>query len=237
MQPEPAFVLHTRPYRETSLLVDFFTRNYGRFRAVAKGYRGSKNRTKGLNPYTQLLIRWTGKSELKTLIHTEQSPAPLALKGDCLFCGFYLNELLLRLLGENDSHEEVYDSYINVLTELASNTSIEYSLRKFEFSLLEQIGYALTLNTEAEHGKSIAAEQEYWFDPNVGFLLKTHINSTRKQINLFKGEELIALENRDFIAFPLAAKRLMRLALEPHLGEKPLLSRNLFSKMMPAKNI
>ena len=231
MQPEPAFVLHTRPYRETSLLVDFFTRNYGRFRAVARGARAAKIGTKKLNPYTQLLIGWAGKTELKTLTHVEQSSSPLTLKGDCLFCGFYLNEILIRLLAENDPHEEIYDNYAHVLAQLAGNEPIEHSLRTFEFSLLEELGYALVLDADTQTGEKISPEKEYWFEPNIGFSLKEGIYSKGASANLFKGGELLAFKNHDFNAIPLTAKRLMRLALEPHIGEKPLLSRNLFSKL------
>ena len=231
MQSEPAFVLHTRPYRETSLLVDFFTRNYGRFRVVARGSRGAKIGTRRLNPYTQLLIGWTGKSELKTLTHIEQTSTPLMLKGDCLFCGFYLNEILIRLLAENDPHEEIYDNYAHVLAQLAGNASIEHSLRTFEFSLLEELGYGLALDSDAQTGEKISPEKEYWFEPNIGFSLKEGVYKKDTSANLFKGEELLAFKDHNFNAIPLTAKRLMRLALEPHIGEKPLLSRNLFSKL------
>ena len=237
MQPELAFVLHTRPYGETSLLVDLFTRSYGRFRAVSRGSRGTKAKTIRLNAYSQILISWSGKSNLKTLTQVELSSAPLTLKGDGLFCGFYLNELLIRLLAENDPHQTVYDDYVNVLDRLASDTSIACSLRSFEISLLQELGYGINLSTDAESDEAIAPEKEYWFEPNVGFLLKQSHDSDRKLINLFKGEDLISFREGIFYSAPLSAKRLLRLALEPHIGEKPILSRNLFSKIKTPKSI
>lgn len=232
IEAEPAFVLHSRPYRETSLLVDVFTRHYGRFRAVARGARGAKKRTTTLSPYTPILISWSGKSDLKTLGNIEQSGLPLLLKGDGLYCGFYLNELLLRLLAENDPHEKLFDGYLDVLTKLVQGKSVEPSLRAFEFSLLEDIGYGLVLDTDAESEEPIRDGQQYWFEPTVGFILKqdTHLNS--EAVNWFQGGELLAINSGDnpSRATAASAKRLVRLALQPHIGDKPLLSRALFAR-------
>lgn len=234
-EAEPAFVLHSRPYRETSLLVDLFSRHYGRFRAVARGARGTKKGTKVLNPYTPMLISWSGKTDLKTLGNVEQSGAPLLLTGDSLYCGFYLNELLIRLLAENDPHEKLFDTYFNVLTKLAGQEPVEPSLRMFEFSLLEEMGYALVLDTDAESGESIIAGREYWFEPTMGFTLKQDIRASSNAPNWFQGDELLAMGAGDYKAraTAVAAKRLIRLALQPHIGDKPLLSRGLFVRTAP----
>jgi DNA repair protein RecO (recombination protein O) len=235
MQPELAYVLHTRPFRETSLLVDLFTRSYGRVSAVSRGSRGKKRAIK-LNAYSQILVSWTGKSNLKTLTQIEHSSAPMSLKGDSLFCGFYLNELLMRLLAENDPHQVIYDNYINVLTDLAKNISLSESLRTFEFSLLEELGYGLNLTTDAVFNEPINRDNEYYFVPDLGFLSKNNNTVTNTSSELFKGCDLIAFKDGDFSLSPQAAKKLMRLALEPHIGEKPILSRSFFSKNKLSKN-
>ena len=236
IEAEPAFVLHSRPYRETSLLVDLFTRHYGRFRAVARGVRGVKKRTTTLNPYTPMLISWSGKTDLKTLGNIEQSGPPLLLKGDSLYCGFYLNELILRLLAENDPHDKLFDDYLEVLTKLVHAESIESSLRAFEFSLLEEIGYGLVLNTDAESGEPVRVGLRYWFEPTVGFILRQNVNLSSKAGNWFQGDELLAINSggKPSRATAAAAKRLIRLALQPHIGDKALLSRALFAREKPS---
>lgn len=238
LKPEPAFVLHSRPYRETSALIDFFSRHYGRFRVVAKGVRGNntggKKNNRSLSPYTPLLITWAGKSDLKTLKQVETSGTPLLLQGDRLYCGFYLNELLLRLLPEHDSHTELFDQYLQVLTQLADqDLAMEPSLRRFEFYLLEDMGYGLVLDTDAETGDPIVADRHYWFDPLMGFTQKHHLGISQfKEPNWFLGTELLAMHkgNMEQHSVAMAAKRLMRLAFQPHIGNAPLKSRALFKK-------
>ena len=241
LKPEPAFVLHSRPYRETSALIDFFSRHHGRFRAVAKGVRGGKKNSLILSPYTPLLITWAGKSELKTLRHVESSGLPILLQGDRLYCGFYLNELLLRLLADHDAHTNLFDQYLHVLSKLANNEiPMEPSLRTFEFNLLDDIGYGLVLDTDAETGDAVVPEGCYWFDPLVGFSLKEITNTLTpapntllsKGANWFLGNELLAINegNFDKPGVASAAKRLMRIAFQPHIGNAPLKSRALFKK-------
>ena len=241
LKPEPAFVLHSRPYRETSALIDFFSRHHGRFRAVAKGVRGSKKSSRILSLYTPLLITWSGKTELKTLRHAESSGSPILLQGDRLYCGFYLNELLLRLLAEHDAHIDLFDQYLHVLTKLANNEiPMEPSLRTFEFRLLDDMGYGLIFDTDAETGDAVVPGGRYWFDPLTGFSLKEIANTFSlppntlppKGANWFSGNELLAMHegNFDEPGVVSAAKRLMRLAFQPHIGNAPLKSRALFKK-------
>jgi len=233
-EPEPAFILHTRPYRETSALVDFFSRHYGRFRAVARGARGKKKNSPVLIPYTPLLITWSGKSDLKTLKTAESSGSPLLLQGDRLYCGFYLNELLLRLLAEHDPHAVLFDSYLNTLTKLADNRApLESSLRAFEFNLLEDIGYGIVLDTDAETGDSVVPDEWYWFDPSMGFSLKQNtLEQGVKGQNWFQGAELLEMHAGQFHQANIAsaAKRLVRLAFRQHIGDAPLRSRALFKR-------
>jgi DNA repair protein RecO (recombination protein O) len=235
MQPELAFILHTRPFRETSQIVDLFTRSFGRIRAISRGSRGKKKAIK-LNAYSQILVSWAGKSHLKTITQIEHSSAPISLKGDSLFCGFYLNELLMRLLAENDPHQVIYDNYVNVLIDLTTNISLSESLRTFEFSLLEELGYGLNLTTDAELDEPIDHDDEYYFVPDFGFLSKNNNTAINHSSDLFRGCDLIAFKNGDFSLSPQAAKKLIRLALQPHIGEKPLLSRSFFKKNKLSKN-
>jgi len=230
-EPEPAFVLHTRPYRETSALVDFFSRHYGRFRAVARGARGTKKNIHVLAPYTPLLITWSGKSDLKTVKTVESSGPPILLQGDRLYCGFYLNELLLRLLAEHDPHAKLFDSYLNTLMHLANNGApLESSLRTFEFNLLEDIGYAIVLDSDAETGDSVVPDGWYWFDPSMGFILKQGTKSQANAANWFQGAELLAIHAGQFHKKNIAsaAKRMVRLAFRLQIGDSPLRSRALF---------
>mgnify|MGYP001121165343 CR=1 FL=1 len=234
---EPAFVLHVRPYRESSQLVDIFSRHYGRFRAVAKGFRRAKNTAKQLSPFTPLLVSWSGKSDLKSLLSAEQTGASLMLVGERLYSGFYLNELLLRLLAVHDPHQQLFDSYFEILAHLAADVPIEPPLRKFEFCLLEEIGYGLVMDVEASTGEPISQEQWYWFDPTIGFV--SGIKSNKNSPNWFLGSDILAIQNftDQNLALGRVKKRLTRLAIEPHLGNKPLSSRALFSGVSGVSSI
>lgn len=227
---EPAFVLHTRPYRETSQLVDLFSRHHGRFRVVARSPRHTKNSTRNLSPFTPLLVGWSGKSDLKTLVSAEQSGASLMLAGERLYSGFYLNELLLRLLAEHDPHEWIFDCYLEIMTKLVDGDPVEPALRQFEIYLLSDLGYGLVLDADAESGKPVVPDQWYWFDPTVGLVARHFVSGGRRAPNWFQGTELLAIHhgNDSTPSVGQSKKRLMRLALEPHLGGKPLRSRELF---------
>lgn len=228
---EPAFVLHTRPYRETSQLVDLFSRHYGRSRVVARGFRRPKTSATVLSPFTPLLVSWKGKNELKTLVSAEQSGTPLMLSGDRLFSGFYLNELLLRLLVDNDPHTSLFDHYLETISGLSDAKDIEVILRRFEFCLLEKVGYAPVMNIDAVTGDEVIAECWYWYDPMVGVSARVRANHTQTAHNWFRGDELLAMYTGDEQHPDIARskKRMMRLAIQSLLGGKPLRSRELFS--------
>ncbi len=221
---QPAFILHHRPYRETSVIIDFLTENHGRITAVA---RGTKGRFRGiLQPFIPLLISWSGQSEMVTLTAAEPQGAPIMLQGSCLFSAFYLNELLVRLLHKHDPCSPIYALYHNTLLALQSDAVQQKNLRIFEKKLLEQLGYAFHLNEE------IKADKYYRYIPEQGFKVfetQEHLHSNwiflGKHLLDFNAEILEDLEAlRD-------AKRLMRLALMPLLGPKPLHSRKLFQEV------
>ena len=227
---EPAFVLHTRAYRETSQLVDLFTRHYGRLRVVARGFRRPKTGGRVLEPFIPLVVGWSGKGELKNLVSAEPSGHPLLLTGNHLFSGFYLNELILRLLADHDPHETLFDSYLEVIARLSGGEEIEPTLRIFEYSLLDEIGYGLVLDSTIDAGNAVEPDSWYWFDPSTGVSERTFMDKEKSQPNWFRGSELLAIAAGEYTAPTSAksAKRLMRLAIQSLLGDKPLRSRELF---------
>lgn len=233
---QPAFVLHHRPYRETSLIVDLFTRDYGRIAVVAKGVRTPKSRIRAcLQPFNPLLITWQGKSELLSLSGAEGNGVPLRLFGDCLLSAFYINELLVRVLHKYDPHPKLYTIYQETLIELhhfkEGKLGLLRTLRIFEKKLLEELGYGLQLQYDISNGKPLIENQNYFFIPEQGFqALEDSLSSHRQHHWTFLGKSLLAfateqLNDADCLR---DAKRLMRLAIAPLLGNAPLHSRKLF---------
>ena len=146
---EPAYVLHTRAFGDTSLLLEAFTARYGRVGLVAKGARAPKSKKRVLlQPLQPLLISWQGAGDLGTLTAVEASAAPLALTGEPLFCGWYANELLMRLLPRHDAHPQLFLAYAALLPRLAGDT--EPGLRVFECALLDELGYGLGLDADLD---------------------------------------------------------------------------------------
>lgn len=225
---QPAFVLHTRAFRDTSLLLELFTLDYGRIAAIAKGVRGKSTRFKCvLQAFTPLLISWSGKGELKTLSDVENDGISIHLLGEALFDGFYLNELLLNLLQRFDPHVELFHSYRHALIDLyhSDQSQQQKILRIFEKQLLAQLGYGFSF--AAITGENIQREQYYWFEMEKGFIQCNSKHSTRPK---FLGSELLAIAQDDFSDPQVlaAAKRLMRLSIAKLLGHKELKSRELF---------
>lgn len=222
----PAVVLHTRPFRNSSLIVELFTREYGRVAAVAKSARGPRSRYRGrIVPFNPLIVSWTGRHELKTLGSVESTQCGALLEGTALLCGFYLNELLMRLLGKEDPYPALYDRYLSILNCL-DHPHADIELRYFECHLLNVLGYGLSLTKDYVSGRPIEADQVYRYVPAQGFLQTTN----QHDINAFSGRLLLALAHEDLVDLDdkKSAKRLMRLVLSRHLGEKPIYSRDLF---------
>ncbi len=239
---QPVWVLHTRPYRETSLLVDLLTRDYGKVSVVVNGARGAATK-KGhprrgplLQPFTLLLAGWSGKTELKTLKALEQQRV-IPLAGSRLFSGLYANELLQRCLQPWQSVDGVSELYLWLLEHLASDTHLELVLRLFEKKLLECLGYGLPLGFEAATGDVMKSDRFYRYDPENGFWpLSGSVaagvgrgleNESIK--NCFSGSVLLALADDQVLEDSLfELKSLMRMAVHPLLGGRPLRSRELF---------
>lgn len=229
VQLQPAFVLHTRPYRDTSLLVEALTRDYGRLTLVARGQRQSRQSARRpVQAFTPLLISWQGKSDLKTLVAAESKATIAILSGTYLYSGLYANELLMRLLPQGDAQLDVFLAYQALLGSLSNGDELEVVLRQFEFRLLEELGYGVDLGADAGSGEQISPEQVYQYLSDVGFLRVA--NNSRQAAGGFLGKDLLAIAGGDYSSKETrrAAKRLARLALAPHLGNKPLKSRELF---------
>ncbi|MBL4647443.1 MAG: DNA repair protein RecO [Gammaproteobacteria bacterium] len=229
VQLEPAYLLHSRPYRNTSLLADFFTLNYGRINGVIRGARSKKNQTT-VQVFAPLLISWSrrGNSDLVSIRAIEISDVNKRLTGRSLLYGFYINELLVRLLKTDDSYIELYHRYKVLLQYFSEKNTSEENLRIFEKNLLSDLGYGLQLMHEAHSSKPVQDDQ--WYDVILDqgpVLLATSQAHVR---HAFLGKSLLALHHHDFSCVETLkdAKRLMRKAFAELLNHKPLKSRELF---------
>jgi DNA repair protein RecO (recombination protein O) len=229
---EPGFILHTYPFKETSVVAEVFTRSHGRTALIARGARRPTSALRGLmQPFTPLLLSWFGKSELKTLHAAEWQGGLTAPKGRALMCGFYLNELLLRLLARGDAHELLYDRYADTLDQLAGEArGIDYEriLRHFEKNLLSEIGYGATFDVDADSGMPIEAGVRYVFQPERGAL-----RASGQPGCPVSGQTLIDLAAGRFEqpATLVEAKTLMRTLINHTLGAKPLYTRQLLREL------
>lgn len=186
------FILHSRPFRETSLLVDILSRDYGRLRAVYRGGRQQK-----LQPFTPVSGGWSGKGELKTLRAMEAAGPAFFLSGVKLYAALYVNELLTRLLHEQDPHPALFDGYNSLLQAMTAPQSADIPLRRFERLVLEELGYGYQYSGDAVTGEPFKEEQWYWFDPEQGFLASSRTNENAGKPNWVKGANLKCIESGD----------------------------------------
>lgn len=226
---EPAFVLHTYPYRETSLIVEVFSRNHGRVALLAKGAKRPHSAVRGLlMPFFPLELAWSGKNELKTLHKAEWQGVLTGLQGAAMMCGFYLNELLLRLLPREDAHPDLYSHYTAALHLLAQGSPVAPVLRLFEKRLLQELGYALVLEMDALSGRRIEPDVSYAYDVERGGPVPAAAMPAQKRVEL-KGKTLLDLasENLSDPQTLQQSKTLMRAVLTHYLGDQPLHTRQL----------
>ncbi len=230
---EEAFVLHGVPWKETSMIVEVFTVHHGRVPLVAKGVRRPRSALRGLlQPFQPLTINWFGHGELRTLRTAEwQGGIPL-LQGHALFCGFYLNELLVLLLKRDDPHEALFFEYRQALKKLAHTEPFEPVLRMFELALLRELGYAPSLEREAMSGEPVDPERMYRFDPENGAVQWT--GSAGQDVVKFKGKTLLdmAKSNYDDPGTLVQGKQLMRILLSHQLGHQDLHSRRIIQELL-----
>lgn len=227
---EQAFVLHLHPYSETSLVIDVFSRGYGRVPLLARGARRPRSALRGtLMGFQPLELGWFGGGEVKTLAKAEWVGGMPLLSGRCLLLGYYLNELLVKMLPREDPHPLLYDAYSEALDALAQGSADAPELRRFEKILLKELGYGLTLDIDAETGAPIMADAQYCYLVERGPVQKVGAGETP----LLSGKTLLDMA-ADNYADPRTrqqSKQLMRQLIAHHLGGKPLQSRRVFMEL------
>ena len=234
---QPAYVLHQRPYRDTSALIEAFTADHGRVSLVAKGVRAVKSRLAGvLQPFQPLLISWSGRTELVALTGCEADGVGPGITGRLAMSGFYMNELLLRLLHRHDPHPALFQDYFATLAGLTQVDQEERVLRIFELRLLKEIGYAMTLDHLAGSGEPVQADKVYSYHIERGL---THYNASAPEGIPMHGHSLLSLSDEALHdAQSLRdGKRLMRAVLGRYLGDKPLQSRELFMNLQKLRKV
>lgn len=228
---QPGFVLHSYPYKETSLIVDVFTRDYGRIALIAKGAKRPNSKLRGvLQTFQPLTVGWSGKSEVRTLVAAEWVGGMLPLERAALLCGFYLNELLVKLLARDDPHPVLFDRYVATLNQLAHGESAPIVLRQFERALLKESGVAGDFTRCTVTGHTVLPQQLYVVDPERGSR-PARVSDVWPKIS---GKALLDMERDDYSdsATQTQSKFLMRFLLAHHLGGVPLNTRQILIDLM-----
>ena len=223
-------MLHSYPYSESSLLLEVFSKGHGRLPLLAKGARRPRSSLRGmLMAFQPLLVGWSGRGEVRTLNGCEWSGGQPPLRGDALLCGFYLNELLLRLMAREDPHEALFDHYAVALQGLSDATQRGPVLRGFERALLKELGYAMTLDREAVSGTRLNPEDSYSYEPERGPVQAAQQND----YPVFSGRTLLAIAEEDYSdpATLPQYKQLMRVLINHRLDRQPLHSRTVFKEL------
>lgn len=228
---QPGFVLHNYPYKETSLIVEVFTREHGRIPLIAKGAKRPHSRLRGvLQTFQPLSLGWTGKSEVRTLTAAEWVGGLLPLEKSALLSGFYLNELLIKLLARDDPHPALFDHYVSTLNQLAHDEPAPIVLRKFELSLLKETGVVGDLTLCADTHEQVVPDQIYVVDPERG-ARPVHPSDSSPWVS---GKTLLDMEREDYrdSITQMQSKFLMRFMLAHHLGGVPLNTRQILIDLM-----
>lgn len=246
---ENAYVLHSRPFKDTSLLVDFFTENFGRITLVAKGARQQKKKGNFLlQPFVSLKISWQGKGQLKTLTSTEITTAIVDddkiididknnknLEKKYLYSGFYANELLTYLLPFDEPNSDIFSLYANLLSALKNKFNLEKTLRLFEFSLLSELGYGIDFIHASISGELIEASKQYYYEPSEGFVCIDTVDaglesSSIASRHVFDGVVILGIYSQEYNheAVRQAAKYIARKSMDNILLGKKIKSRDFF---------
>ncbi|MDX1735229.1 MAG: DNA repair protein RecO [Halioglobus sp.] len=229
---QPSYILHSRPYRDSSLIVEAFTAEHGRISLVAKGVRATTRRRGGraaLQPFLPLLLSFSGRGELKTLTASEPAGVACTLKGEKVYSALYLNELLVRLLHRHDPHPALFAAYSQALTSLAGDSEPDVALRRFELCLLDELGYSPDLTRDYGDGRPVDALR--WYRYVDGHGVQALPSDQEDVAGAYLGSHLLAIARGEFGGdVRPEAKRLLRLVLREHLGEQPLRSRELFQR-------
>lgn len=245
---QPAYVLHLHPYSETSLVVDVFSRDHGRVPLLARGARRPRSAMRGmLMSFQPLELGWFGGGEVKTLAKAEWLGGMPLLGGRCLLLGYYLNELLLKMLPREDAHSALFDAYAAALRALAGGGADAPELRRFEKTLLKELGYGLTLDVDVESGQPVLPQGEYTYliergpvarvpagDPKVdrAGAAEDPLRNPGGTPNLC-GKTLLDMVADDYSdpRTRLESRQLMRQLIAHHMGGKPLQSRRVFIEL------
>ncbi len=238
--------MHTRPYSNTSLLIDFFCEDSGLLRCVSKGQRSKKNASQ-LRQFTIFNISLSGKTDLKTLTYCEMLDNSVLLKEQSLFTGLYVNEILLRLLIQYDPHPALFEYTSSLYQQLASCSNqyeLEEKLRGFEFFLLREMGYLVDFTHDCHDGSLVKENKSYRYEPEQGFFALSDMQSQEgEHIKSISGSSLLLLADvlsrnafsfnkaEDKETFRKECKWLVRVMLAPYIGDKPLQSRKLFENI------
>lgn len=224
---QPAVIIHQRAFKNTSAIIEFFTRDHGRVALLAQGVKRSKSKWRSvLQPFQLLQISWAGRGELPRLTLAESCGQLHYLSGDQLFSALYVNELMLRLFQRQDAYPEIFDHYLKTLERLNNPDEVNEALRRFEKHLLQALGYALQLGHDALNDKALDASLRYRFIPGQGFTEEKDVRLSKQTVT---GDALLALDRDEYSEEVLrVAKLIMRQAIDDLLGGKPLRTRELF---------
>jgi DNA repair protein RecO (recombination protein O) len=243
---DTAFVLHTIAWRETSLIVEIFTRDHGRLGLIARGARRPRSALRGLlQPFQPLFLRWSGKSELRNLIGAEWMGGMAALSGMSLMPGFYLNELMVRLIPREDAHPALFEDYLSTLAILAKPETgkdmTEPILRRFECNLLREMGYSPVFDRDSVSGQAVAAAGVYRVNAERG-VTPAQPDDLDQDPDVVHGRTLLCLaqaqssieevvQSMEDPEIAVESKRLLRRLLGHHLGETALQSREVMREI------
>ncbi|MDH5407265.1 MAG: DNA repair protein RecO [Gammaproteobacteria bacterium] len=228
IQLHSAYILHTRAYQDTSIILDVFTQEYGRISVLAKGAKQAKSKFNGmLQVFNQLLLSWSGRGEMYTLTGAEHGNKPVSLKGESLLSGFYVNELLLKLTQRHDPHPELFEKYHQLISELGGCEKTEPLLRRFECYLIQEAGYGMILDHDVETGESVQDNQLYNYYFEKGPVRLSGIPNN--EVLTVKGSTLLALQCGEFADDTVLreAKQIMRAIINHRLDGKIIKTREL----------
>ena len=237
-EQQPAYVLHSRPWRESSVIADLFTLNQGRVSVIVKGAQKNQGKQPAkralVQPFTPLMVSFTGRGELRTSVQLEGAGAPLSILGNGLYSGLYVNELLLKLLALDDPYPNLFAYYQSLLNQLANNEGIEACLRPFEVHLMDELGYHMVLDTDYITGQAVVSESSYQLHALHGVCLNQMQHGGVSQPVAMSGRVLLQLAAGDYTDTEClkVAKYMARTNLSQLLGGKPLQSRNLFQTIV-----
>ena len=230
IQDQSAWILHHRPFSNTSRILEIMTCEHGRISLIAKGSRSAKSKFRGvLRPFMPLKISWLSRVNLGTLIEAETHDAPISLNGDALISGYYINELLLKLLHKDDPHNEIFLLYSETIKKLSLTNQLAPLLRQFEMRLLKLIGYALSLDEVSDTNEPPDPLSYYEYRPDIGLIAVDN----NKGPMIFLGSQLESIRQQNFECEDtlICANRLLRYVISHQLGGKKLMTRKVIEEM------